>query len=104
MTLYRHPKNERTPPSNLSSTMLKHPDTEIDIATAFNMTFPKIPAIAHCESFLSPLRPARADQWRYRQFRVDDGSIEGHQDCRISRVDYPSTPSSFHALSRIDAS
>ena len=49
MMLYHHPKNQRTPPQNLSSSMLKHPEVEIDIATGFSMTFPKIPAISYCQ-------------------------------------------------------
>lgn len=48
MTLFHHPRNEQSPPENLSSSMLKSPETGVDIATGFTMTFPKIPAIAHC--------------------------------------------------------
>lgn len=50
MMLYHHPKNGRTRPGQVGSTMLKHPDTEIDIATGFTLTFPKIPAISYCTS------------------------------------------------------
>jgi hypothetical protein len=48
MMLYHHPKNARSKPQQLSSTMLKHPEVEIDIATSFTMTYPKIPAISYC--------------------------------------------------------
>jgi hypothetical protein len=48
MMLYRHPKNERSAPENLGSSMLKH-KTGVDLATSFTLTFPKIKAIAYCE-------------------------------------------------------
>ena len=47
MMLYHHPKNEKTPPAKVGSTMLLH-TTGVDISTSFSMTFPKIGAMAFC--------------------------------------------------------
>lgn len=49
MILYRHPKNQRTPPANVGSTMLLH-HTGVDLGTSFGLTFPKIQAMAFCMS------------------------------------------------------
>ncbi|WVR07379.1 hypothetical protein IAU60_004420 [Kwoniella sp. DSM 27419] len=51
MMLYRHPKNEMTPPAKLGSTMMKY-HTGVDLATSFTMTFPKLNAIAYCTTNL----------------------------------------------------
>ena len=47
--LFRHPKNDKTPPEKVGSTMLKY-RTGVDCATSFAMTFPKIGAMAYCIS------------------------------------------------------
>lgn len=47
--LFRHPKNDKTPPEKVGSTMLKY-RTGVDCATSFAMTFPKIGAMAYCST------------------------------------------------------
>ncbi len=47
MMIFRHPKNEQTPPEKVGSTMLMY-HTGVDSATSFAMTFPKVNAIAYC--------------------------------------------------------
>ncbi|WRT68239.1 uncharacterized protein IL334_005215 [Kwoniella shivajii] len=51
MMLYHHPKNEKTAPAKIGSTMLLH-HTGVDVATNFALTFPKINAIANCTANL----------------------------------------------------
>ncbi|WWD02469.1 hypothetical protein V865_000509 [Kwoniella europaea PYCC6329] len=59
MMLYRHPKNDRTPPAKIGSTMMLH-HTGVDIATNFALTFPKINAIANCTAnLLSPTQQSQ---------------------------------------------
>jgi hypothetical protein len=48
MLLYHHPKNKRSPPESIGSTMLKH-TTGIDLDTLWGMNFPNINAMAHCK-------------------------------------------------------
>lgn len=48
MLLYRHPKNERTPPAQVGSTMMLY-KTGVDLATQFALVFPKLTAIANCK-------------------------------------------------------
>ena len=48
MILYRHPGNERSAPGQVGSTMLLS-EQEVDLATQWGMTFPKIKAMANCE-------------------------------------------------------
>ena len=49
MILYRHPKNQMTPPDKVGSTMLLA-HTGVDMATSFALTFPKINSMAYCMS------------------------------------------------------
>ncbi|WWC63118.1 uncharacterized protein I303_105718 [Kwoniella dejecticola CBS 10117] len=59
MMLYRHPKNERTPPAKIGSTMMLH-HTGVDVATNFALTFPKITAMANCTAnLLSPTQKSQ---------------------------------------------
>ncbi|ORY35372.1 hypothetical protein BCR39DRAFT_509126 [Naematelia encephala] len=51
MILFRHPKNNMTPPEKVGSTMMKY-RTGVDLATSFTMTFPKLNAIAYCTTNL----------------------------------------------------
>lgn len=46
MILYRHPKNDMTPPEKVPSSMLLY-RTGVDIAVTFSMSFPKVGAIAN---------------------------------------------------------
>jgi dihydrodiol dehydrogenase / D-xylose 1-dehydrogenase (NADP) len=48
MILYRHPQNGMSAPDRIGSTMLLS-DKGVDLTTGFNMTFPKLKAIANCE-------------------------------------------------------
>ncbi len=57
MTLFHHPMNARAAPG-VSSSMLMHPETGVDIATGFTLTFPKIPAIAYCAFDMSSRPPS----------------------------------------------
>jgi hypothetical protein len=52
MILYRHPKNNMSPPENIGSTMLRHQQTGVDLATSWGMPFPKINAMAFCSATL----------------------------------------------------
>lgn len=46
MLLYHHPKNELTPPEQVTGSMvLAH--TSVDLTTSFSMTFPKLKAQAN---------------------------------------------------------
>ncbi|ORX38668.1 hypothetical protein BD324DRAFT_608065 [Kockovaella imperatae] len=51
MMLFRHPKNDMSPPEKVAGTMLLH-STGVDLATGWTMTFPKIKAIAYCTTNL----------------------------------------------------
>ncbi|WWC90848.1 uncharacterized protein L201_005785 [Kwoniella dendrophila CBS 6074] len=57
--LYRHPKNDKTPPAKIGSTMMLH-DTGVDVSTNFALTFPSIPAMANCTAnLLSPFQESQ---------------------------------------------
>ena len=46
LILYHHPKNEQTPPSQITASMARHPESGIDLFTDFTLDFPKIGARA----------------------------------------------------------
>lgn len=48
MLLYHHPKNKQAAPEHVNATMLKYPKTGVDLDTLWGMTFPNLPAMAHC--------------------------------------------------------
>lgn len=57
MMLFRHPKNGMTPTQNIGSTMLRHSQTGVDLATSWGMTFPEIDAMAFCSATLLSQTP-----------------------------------------------
>jgi hypothetical protein len=59
MTLFEHPANKLSPPSNISGAMLMTPLTNVDANTSFTLTFDKAElsaqAILSCSINLKPL-------------------------------------------------
>ncbi|KAH8548972.1 hypothetical protein BGW37DRAFT_161206 [Umbelopsis sp. PMI_123] len=47
MTLFHHPDNQLTPPTTVSSSMMLHPETGVDIFTTAVLDFPKMTARAN---------------------------------------------------------